>query len=232
MGISIQTQAVVALCLVAVLVVLVLGQAAIGRALPTSSRPTDGGGNGREHVVWAATPLALFIAFASALLLLVPFALASGPDSSPDLLLVVWVLTWGLVPCAVLGYFSGRWWSFVGAAPMLVLWPFGLVVGSTSEDVVTNADLFFALPAAAAVAVALSLGSAVRCRRNRAIQPPAAGEADITPLSSAPKALLDQPPFWPPPPGWKPTATQADARRHVALAGSHRSDSGSGSEER
>ena len=226
MGVSIHTQAVLLLFLLIALVVLVLGQVAIRRALPTSSSRIEGGGKGREHVVWAATPLALFMAFASALLLLVPFALASAPDSLPDSFLVVWVLIWGLVPCAVLGYLSGRWWSFVGAAPMLVLWPFGLVVGSTSEDVVTNADLFFALPAAAAMAVALSLGSAVRCWRRRGIQPPTGVEADITPASSASEPPPNQPPFWPPPPGWKPSPTQADERKRAALAGSHVSDGG------
>jgi hypothetical protein len=217
MGVSIHTQSAVALCLLVALVVLVVAQVVVKRARPPSSRRNEGGRTGREHVVWAATPLALGASFASALLVLVPFALASAPDSIPDSFLVPWVIAWGLVPCAVLGYLSGRWWSFLGALPMVVLWPFGLVVGSTSEDVLTNADLFFALPAAAAMAVALSTGSAVRCWRTRGIQPAAAVKADTTPISSVSEPQPNQPPFWPPPPGWKPTATsKADERKHAS----------------
>ena len=206
MGVSIQTQTELLLSLVVALVVLVLGQVAIRPARPSG---TEDGGTGRKHVVWAATPLALGMSLAGALLLLVPFAVASG--SVPDSFLVAWVLIWGLVPCAILGYLSGRWWSFAGAAPMLVLWPFGLVVGSTSEDVVTNADLFFALPATAAMAVALSLGAAVRSWRTQGNQPSAvASDIALTPPVSEPTA--DQPPFWPPPRNWTPTPTDIPER--------------------
>lgn len=83
-----------------------------------------------------------------------------------------WLSFWSLCPCVVLGYLSGRWWSFVGAGPVLVLLPFALLVGSSGSRV-TGGDVFLTLPVAAAVAVALSLGSAfgLARRRRRLAQP-------------------------------------------------------------
>jgi hypothetical protein len=160
MGYSIHMLSMVLVCLLAALVVLVVGQLAIMREWPTSAKPTEEiGGIPRRWVVFAAPVVALFAAY----ILAIPLAIAQAPSSVET----PWMFTWGLVPCVILGYLSGRWWAFAGAAPMLGLMTVGLAAGSTSEDTLTNADLFLALPMTAAVAVALSLGSIVRCWRSR-----------------------------------------------------------------
>lgn len=160
MGYSIHFLSVVLFCLLGALVVLVAGQLAIMREWPTSSAPADEiWGFPRRWVVFAAPVVALFTAYVFAIPLLVVHA--------PDSIVTAWMFIWALAPCVILGYLSRRWWAFAGAAPMLGLMTVGLAAGSTSEDTLTNADLFAALPITAAVAVALSLGSIVSCWRSR-----------------------------------------------------------------
>jgi hypothetical protein len=79
----------------------------------------------------------------------------------PDAFWLPWLATWSLIPCVVLGYLSGRWWSFVGAAPLLALWPLGTAIASGPRDYLLT------LPVTAAVAVALAFGSALRSARER-----------------------------------------------------------------
>jgi hypothetical protein len=93
-----------------------------------------------------------------------------GSQGFQDVFVVVWLVFWSLSPSLVLGFVSGRWWSFVGAAPVLFILPFGLLVGSSGNEV-TGSDVFLTLPVAAAVAVALSAGSAARLVRQRGRPP-------------------------------------------------------------
>ena len=117
-----------------------------------------------DLAVFGAVVAALVGMFASVIALL-PLAVVnafvhvhSGP--LPDAFWLPWLAVWSLVPCVVLGYLSGRWWSFVGAAPVLVLWPLGTVLASGPHD------WLLTLPVTAAVAAALMLGSALRWTRN------------------------------------------------------------------
>ena len=249
MGVSLHAQSVVLLCLLVAGAASVIGQVAIQRAWPTSASVT-GGRWSRPGVEWAAMP-ATFAGVLAGVLTLGPLLLL-GPI--PAALAVPWLIIWGLGPCVVLGYLSGRWWSFVGATPILVLWPLGVMFGSKT-DATLNADLFSTLPLTAAIALLLSLGSAAHSGRNRRRPVPEASQADITATSpvaapppseqppfwppppgwkptptqadeqsSAPEPLPGQPPFWPPPPGWKPTPTQADRREPAVPAASHQAD--------
>lgn len=109
-------------------------------------------------------PVAGIAVMCSSLFLLVPVAVLNRyvfhffAGSPPDSFWWPWLVFWGLAPCVVLGYLSGRWWSFVGAAPMLVLWPLGCAL----ED---GQDYLLTLPITGLVAVALALGSVVRWAR-------------------------------------------------------------------
>lgn len=147
------------------LVVLVLGQVTISALWSVPSSTSGGDGRRWDLAAFGATGAALGGMLAS-VILLVPwgvlntvFHLHSGPLT--DAFWLPWLAAWSLVPCVVLGYLSGRWWSFLGAAPLLVLWPFGTVIASGPHD------WFLTLPVTAAVAVALAFGSAVRSVRRR-----------------------------------------------------------------
>lgn len=159
-GTSSHTEAVVLLWLVVGLVGLVVGQVMVSSlgSAPSSTPGVDG--RRWDLGVFGATGAALGGMLASVLVLL-PVGLVGtfvfhyrGLSSGGFWL--PWLAAWSLVPCVVLGYLSGRWWSFLGAAPLLVLWPFGTVIASGPHD------WFLTLPVTAAVAVALAFGSAVR----------------------------------------------------------------------
>jgi hypothetical protein len=117
-----------------------------------------------DLAVFGAVVAALVGMFASVIVLLplavldtFVFHLIDGPLS--DAFWLPWLAVWSLVPCVVLGYLSGRWWSFVGAAPLLVLWPLGTVMASGPHD------WFLVLPVTAAVAASLAFGSTLRYAR-------------------------------------------------------------------
>jgi hypothetical protein len=120
----------------------------------------------------------------ASVLLLIPwgvlntFVLHVSKGPLPDAFWLPWLAAWSLVSCVVIGYRSGRWWSFAGAAPMLVLFPLGIVFASGP------AHWFLTLPVAAAVAVALSLGSALRSLRGRRYSGRAEGTARLEVRSS------------------------------------------------
>ena len=114
-----------------------------------------------DLAVFGAVVAGLVGMFASVVILLplavlnkFAFHVVSGP--LPHGFWLPWLAVWSLVPCVVLGYRSGRWWSFVGAAPVLALWPLGTLIASGPHD------YFLTLPVTAAVAGALALGSALR----------------------------------------------------------------------
>ena len=164
-AVTVHTEAGALLWLLIVLAVLVVGQATaqwLSPVLPSASRvdrwlP--------DMPVFAAAGLALAGMFASMVLLLPwgvmnTFVLHLYKGSPPDVFWTIWLGIWSLLPCVVLGYRSGRWWAFLGAAPVLVLWPIGAVFASGP------ADWFLGLPVTAAVAVALSLGSGLRVARS------------------------------------------------------------------
>lgn len=123
-----------------------------------------------EQTFWGlvvfSAPVAAVVGMFLSLFLLVPFAVLDKyvfhfvGGSPPDAFLGPWVAFWGLVPCVVLGYRSGRWWSFLGAAPTLVLWPLGVALEGGHE-------YLWALPLTAAIAAALVLGTVLRWARER-----------------------------------------------------------------
>ena len=119
-----------------------------------------------DLAVFGAVGAALVGMFAS-LIIGIPWAVLNTyvfhlyKGSPPESFWLPWLATWSLIPCVVLGYLSGRWWSFVGAAPVLVLWPLGTALASGPRDYLLT------LPVTAAVAAALALGSALRSARRR-----------------------------------------------------------------
>lgn len=122
-------------------------------------------GKGWDLAVFGAAVAGLVGLFAGVLLLLPVAALNKYvfhvySGSPPDAFWLPWMAFWGLVPCVVLGYRSGRWWSFLGAAPMLVLWPLGTALEGGHDYLLT-------LPVTGAIAAALALGSALRSARRR-----------------------------------------------------------------
>ena len=181
---SVHSQAIVLLCLLVMLVVLVVGQLVFERVWPV--RECRSGAGGRHWVVFVAGPAVLGGLLVGGVVLL-PFAIVNaavvriGSQGFQDVFVVAWLVFWGLSPSLVLGYVSGRWWSFTGAAPVLVLLPFSLLVGSSGNQV-TGGDVFLTLPVAAAVAVALSLGSAGRLVRQR-------GQPSPQPKQRAPQTV-------------------------------------------
>jgi hypothetical protein len=167
MDASLHTESGVLLWLLVGLVVLVVGQVTF-RVLGSGPSSRSGGDDGRrwDLAVFGATGAALGGMLLSVILLipwgvLNTFLLHVSKGPLPDVFWGWWLAGWSLLPCVVLGYLSGRWWSFLGAAPLLVLFPVGIVFSSGP------ADWFLTLPVTAAVAVALALGSAVRTVRTR-----------------------------------------------------------------
>ena len=164
MDISLHTESGVLTWLLVVLVVLVVGQVIIGSVRPVPSSASGVNERRWDLAVFGATGAALGGMLAS-LIIGVPWAVLNTyvfhlyKGSPPDSFWLPWLAIWSLVPCAVLGYLSGRWWACLGAAPLLVLWPLGTAIASGP------ADWFLTLPVTAAVAVALSLGSALRSAR-------------------------------------------------------------------
>ncbi len=165
MSSSLHGESLVLFWLLVGLVVLVVGQVTVRLLWSVPSSPSRVDRWLPDAPVFAAPGFAL-AGMLGSVLLLVPwgvlntfvFHVSKGP--LPDAFWLPWSATWSLVPCVLLGYRSGRWWSFLGAAPMLVLWPLGVAITD-------GADWFLTLPITAAIAVALSFGSALRSARRR-----------------------------------------------------------------
>lgn len=135
------------------------------RCSMSESSSSEFGGMPWEFLVFGAIVAGCVGMFAS-LFLLLPIAVlnryvfhffSGGP---PDAFWLPWLAFWGLAPCVVLGYRSGRWWSFLGAAPVLVLWPLGTALTD-------GRDYLLTLPLTGLIAAALALGSALRWARER-----------------------------------------------------------------